>query len=585
MKIKGRGIAIVSAVAVAALMLAGCSTSNGGGGGSKTTASSSYGAAINGVVNPSTKTGGTLKLIAASDCDSWDPARTYYGFCWNLQRIFTRSLVGYSKVNGSTPELAPDLATTMGTHNADFTKWTYTLKSGLKWSDGKAITPMDVKYGIERLFATDVINGGPSGYFISTISHPKNYLGPYKSGDLSTIQTTSDSITFNLSTPYSDFPYLLAMSAAAPVPYKTEGGTGFVGATYTKHPMSSGPYEIQSYTPTQQITFVRNKYWKQSTDTIRKPLADKIVLTVDTDVNDIDSKLKAGTADAKADNSVGTTLQSQILTQPAVKKYADNPTTAFTRYFAVMQSVIPNLACRQAIFYATNKAELVQAFGGTTAGTAAGSMTPPTISGHSDTADMYPIGKENTGDVKAAKAALVKCGKPNGFSVKFAYSTPSETGPKVFAAMQTALARVGIKITADTSSADNYYSSFIGSPANIKNQGIGIAIAAWGADFPTGYGFWNSIANGAGILPSGNTNYPSLNDPAVNKILDAAPAGKATDADFRTLDDDVMKDAVYLPILFGKSLYYRNARLTNVTADNALAFGIYDFVNVGTGGK
>ena len=46
-----------------------------------------------------------------------------------------------------------------------------------------------------------------------------------------------------------------------------------------------------------------------------------------------------------------------------------------------------------------------------------------------------------------------------------------------------------------------------------------------------------------------------------------------------------MKDAVYLPILFGKSLYYRNPRLTNVTSDNALAFGLYDFVNVGTGGK
>jgi peptide/nickel transport system substrate-binding protein len=151
--------------------------------------------------------------------------------------------------------------------------------------------------------------------------------------------------------------------------------------------------------------------------------------------------------------------------------------------------------------------------------------------------------------------------------------------------MQTALARVGIKITPATSSSSSYYSSFIGSPANIKNQGIGIAVAAWGADFPTGYGFWNSIANGATIVPSGNTDYPSLNDPIVNKILDNAPKGQSSDADFRKLDDQVMKNAVYLPILFGKSLYYRNPRLTNVTSNNALAFGIYDFVNVGTGGK
>jgi peptide/nickel transport system substrate-binding protein len=570
MKIRKRGIAAVSIVAAVAMALVGCSSS--GGGGTTTGGTSSFNAAVSGVVNPSTAQGGTLNLLAATDCDSWDPARTYYGWCWNMQRIFTRSLIGYQTVNGTTPKLAPDLATSMGTHNADFTKWTYTLKKGLKWSDGTAITPMDVKYGIERLFATDVINGGPSSYFISTISHPADYLGPYKSGDLSSIATTSDSITFNL-------------SAASPVPNKTEGGSGLTGANYTKHPMSSGPYEIESYKPTQSITFVRNKYWQQSTDTIRKPLANKIVLTVDSSVNDIDSKLKAGTADAKADNSVGTTLQSQILTQPNLKKYSDNPTTAFTRYFSIAPSVIPNKYCRQAIFYATNKAALVQAYGGTTAGTAAGSMTPPTIEGYSATANMYSVGKDNTGDLTKAKDALKKCGQPNGFSTKFAYSTPSETGPAVFAAEQTALARVGIKITSATSSSSSYYSSFIGSPQNIQNQGLGIAIAAWGADFPTGYGFWNSIANGATILPSGNTDYPSLNDPVVNSILDKAPAGKATDADFRKLDDQVMSDAVYMPILFGKSLYYRNPRLTNVTADNALAFGLYDFVNVGVGGK
>ena len=88
--------------------------------------------------------------------------------------------------------MAPDLATDMGKHNADFTQWTYTLKSGLKFSNGKAITPMDVKYGVERLFATDVINGGPSSYFIQGIAHPKSYKGPYKSGDLTTITTTGE---------------------------------------------------------------------------------------------------------------------------------------------------------------------------------------------------------------------------------------------------------------------------------------------------------------------------------------------------------------------------------------------------------
>jgi peptide/nickel transport system substrate-binding protein len=85
-------------------------------------------------------------------------------------------------------------------------------------------------------------------------------------------------------------------------------------------------------------------------------------------------------------------------------------------------------------------------------------------------------------------------------------------------------------------------------------------------------------------LPTGNSNYPSLNDATVNKVLSNAPSGKSTEADWKTLDEAVMTAAVYMPIYWGKNLYYRNPRMTNVTSDNALAFGIYDFVNVGVSG-
>jgi len=180
MKKKTRVLGLVALVAAGAMALAGCSSSSGGS--SSSGATPSFNAAVNAVYNPSTKTGGTLKLLATSDCDSWDPARTYYGFCWNLQRLFSRTLIGYSKVNGNKFTLAPDMATNMGTHNADFTSWTYTLKPGLKYSDGSAITVADIKYATSRLFATDVINGGPTFYFTGLIDVPSTYAGPYKSG-------------------------------------------------------------------------------------------------------------------------------------------------------------------------------------------------------------------------------------------------------------------------------------------------------------------------------------------------------------------------------------------------------------------
>jgi peptide/nickel transport system substrate-binding protein len=544
-------------------------------------APSGYNAASAHVVNKSKKSGGTLRLMSAFDCDSWDPARTYYGFCWNLQRLFTRTLVGYRDVNGGSFSLAPDLATAMGRHNASDTTWSYTLQRGLRFSTGKSITPLDVKYGIERLFATDVINGGPFAYFLDTIAHPKNYAGPYRDGNLKSIHTTKRTITFHLAHPFADFDYLMALPAAAPVPYKTEGGGHYRGANYGRRPVASGPYRIKSYHPDMDVEFVRNKYWKQGTDSIRHPLVDRVTLTVDPDINDIDAKLRAGTADARADDGVTPAFAAQILTTPELKKHADDPVLGSARFMAVIPSVIPNVHCRRAIFDAFDKKAALRAFGGPTAGTIAHSLTPPGIPGHQAGYDPYPSGPHGTGMLSAARHQLSLCGKPHGFTVKFAYATPSGSGAYLFHAEKKALHRVGIEAKLVTADEATYYSTFIGSPNTLKRRHIGLALAGWGADFPTGSGFYQSIADGHNILPVGNSNYVSLNDPRVNHVLAEAGKKRVHQAGWRGLDHAVMDDAVYLPFLFQRTLYYRNPRMTNVTCNNAEAFGAYDFVNIG----
>jgi peptide/nickel transport system substrate-binding protein len=590
--------------AVAAMALAGCTSSGSGSNGkSGSTApasnapGSAQGVSIDynngtiGFVNQGTKTGGTLNLNASGDCDSWDPARTYYAWCWNMQRLFTRTLMGYSSLPGAnnTSKIEGDLATGPGQHNADFTQWTYTLKPGLKYSNGSPITTADIKYGIERLYATGVINGGPTFYYLCLLNtcdakgNPA-YTGPYtdKTGGLTSITTPSATeITFKLTSSYADFDYLMALPASAPVPATVEGGT-YKGATYTNHPVSSGPFEVSTYTPGKQITFDRNPNWSQSTDTIRKPLVDKIVLTVNQNPDDNDKAVQSGAADAEADGGVQQTFQAQILQDPSLKKNADDPVTGFTRYLVVLPTVKPldNVHCRNAIFYAINKNELQRARGGSYGGDIANTMTPPVLPGYDKNADPFPVGSDNTGDLTKAKSELAACGQPNGFTVKEAYVNAGR-GTSVFNASQVALARVGIKVVSAPGDQSSYYSTFIGSPANIVKQGLGIAQAGWGADFPTGYGFWNSIVNGKAILPTGNTNYASLNDPVVNNILDNVTKASGThDSDFKALDAQVMKDAVMLPYVYDKTLFYRNPRMTNVR-NNFSEGGYYDFVNIG----
>ncbi len=586
----------VGLTAVASMIITACGSSGGSSNNNRPTTSASnanggakgvdaaFNAGTIGFVNQSTKTGGSLNLVATGDCDSWDPANTYYGWCWNMQRLFTRTLVGYSSVPGANNvAIEGDLATGLGEHNADFTQWTYHLKS-IKWENGSPVTAQEVKYGVERVFATDLFSNGPASYYLCLLAkcdakgNPP-YTGPFKmpSGGLDSITTPdAKTVTFKLQTSTPDFDYLMALPASAPVPL-AENGTN-KGAKYTLHPLSDGPYKFQSYTPEQKVVWVRNDQWDQSTDKIRKPLVDKVTLNINTNQDDNDKQLQAGTADATADGGVNTAFQTQIATTPDLKKYADDPVSSYTRYFAVFPQTIPNIHCRRAIFYAINKSDLQRARGGTYGGDIAHTMAQPTVPGHDNSADPYPSGSDNTGDLAKAKDELKQCGQPNGFATKEAYVN-SGRGPAVFTATQSALARVGIKLTAAIHAQSGYYGGYIGKPATVKSVGIGMAQAGWGSDYPTGGGFWTSIA--ASYAPPGGGNYTQLADPKVDGFLKQAALSTGRHDDlFKQLDAQVMQDAVMLPFVYDKTLYFRNKRLTNVRNNFALG-SYYDFVNIG----
>jgi peptide/nickel transport system substrate-binding protein len=581
----------VGAVGVIALAACGSSNSSSTPGTSGSAVTTGYNAGVTSVVNPSTVTGGTLKLGESGDVDSYDPARTYYAYSWDLQRLFTRSLMGFPGEPGAGGNVVvPDLATAPPTISADGKTYTYKIYDGLKWDDGTPLTTADIKYGIERLWATDVINGGPSQYYLclldTCVNGTPQYKGPYAdpTGGLTSIQTPdATTITFTLNKPYADFNYLMALPASAPVPKARD-----TKADYGKKPASSGPFMFQSFTPNSLTTWVRNPNWSQATDKIRKPMVNTVTLTVDSNQADLDQRLAAGDVDLIVDGSILTTDRAKYLSNPTLKAGVDNPATSFIRYMAVMQTVAPltNVNCREAVFYAFDKAGYIKIRGGDTGGSVAFSMTPNGIPGFDASFNPYPNGADYSGDITAAKAALTKCGQPNGFSISMAYVNTG-IGPALFASVQAALGRVGIKVTSAPADQSQYYATWIGSPQNIINKHIGIAVAAWGPDVPSVGGYWNSIANGSLILPTGNSNYPSLNDPVVNQAL--ADATQTTDQAKQatlgtTINQQVMKNAVYLPIQTDKFFTWRPPHLTNVFINQGLGW-FYDYVQVGTGGK
>lgn len=569
-------IAVTLVVALSATACGSDKKSDGNGGGS-----AKADAAMSSVVNASDKKGGTVTYEHSSGPDSLDPGNTYYGWVQNFSRLYARPLVTFKPAAGKEGlTVVPDLATSLGKASPDAKTWTYTLRKGVKYQDGTEVTAQDVKYAIERSnFAPDALSNGPT-YFKSYLEGGEKYKGPYKDkspGGLKSIETPDKyTITFKLNKPFADMDYLAAFSQTAPVPQKAD-----TGAAYVQHIVSSGPYKFDSYSESSGATLSRNPEWDQANDPIRKALPDKIVLKLNVNASTIDEHLLNDSITADVG---GTGLQAKtqpkVLVKPAEKAKTDNPYAGALQYLALNVHVKPfdNIECRKAVQYAVDKAGMVDSIGGAVKGEPASTLIPPSVAGYQKF-DLYPT-PGNKGDAAKAKEALTKCGKPNGFSTTL--TARSDRPDEVTAAtqLQESLKQIGITADIKTFPADKYFTDFAGSPSWVHKNNAGLMMMAWGADWPTGYGFLDQIVNGAAIKPSGGTNLSELNDPTINKALtDGIGTVDATarNAKWGEVDKLVMANASVVPLFYRKNLLYRPDSAANVTVTEAY-LGMYDYV-------
>ncbi|WP_369261020.1 ABC transporter substrate-binding protein [Streptomyces sp. R35] len=542
-----------------------------------------WNAAVGSTVNPSDARGGTLRLVSSADVDSLDPARTYYVWVWLLQRMLNRTLMAYPTDPGPAGLVpVPDLAEGPGRVSDGGRTWTYRLRTGVRYDDGTPITSDDVRHAVQRVFAQDVLPGGPT-YLVPLLDDPgRPYPGPYRTDEpLGSVRTPDErTIVFQLRRPFSDFDHLMAQPCTAPVPRRAD-----TGADYGENPRSSGPYRVALHRPGRFLHLERNPYWDRATDPVRPALPDRVELTIGVDVDELDERLIAGEFDINLEGrGLQHAAQDRVTADGVLRSRTDNPRTSFLHFVSLQPHIPPfgDVHARRAVHYAADKILLQQARGGpVTGGDLTTALFPPRLPAHQPGLDRYPTGPDLRGDLDAARAELAAAGLPDGFDAVI--GTQRGKFRLVADAVAESVARVGIRLTVKELDVASYFSLGAGHPETIREHGLGLVVTDWGADFPTEYGFLAPLVDGRQIKRNGgNWNISELDDPRVNDLIDQSlhttdPAERARQ--WGAVERLVMEHAVILPLVHDKTLHFRNPWVTNVYVHPA--FGLYDIQAMG----
>jgi len=553
------GVLAAVVVAAGALTLTAC-----GGGGSS---SSSTGSAA----GTPTKGGKITYLEVGEQFNNVDPQRVYTGEDLALfSGTIFRTLTAYkfSKDAKEGTSIVPDLATDTGTVADGGKTWSFTLRDGSTFETGAAITCADIKYGVSRTFATDIITNGPQ-YAVSMLDIPADpaggsaYKGPYKKTgqDLFdkavTCDGTGKTITFKLNKPVPDFNYTVTLSSFAPVPQAAD-----TGEKYDDKPVSSGPYKIQTYKKGKggQFILVRNDKWTQDSDPYRKAYPDSWEVDFGLDPAVIDQRLISGAA---ADQS---TISTQLTpaSLPIVfndPKFADRRTNEFdpyTRYFAVNQKKVPDLKIRQAIAVALDREALRTNAGGAFAGDYADGAIKPNIGVDYAPTGMWDglLGKTipATGDPEYAKQLITESGKPAP-TITFDYpNTP--TNAKAAAIIVASEAKAGITVKPNPIEAGGYY-GVVFDPAKAHE----LINAGWGADWPNASTVIPEL-----FTPSGGFNLSQADDKAFNDGSAAAKVelDRAKQASqWQALNKTASEQVFLIPTRFGRDQRLPGAKIGN----------------------
>lgn len=439
--------------------------------------------------------------------------------------------------------------------------YTFTLRDGLKWSDGTALTAKDFVYSWNRAISADT--AADYAYMFEAIKG-------YADGKLDVTATDDKTlvVTLNAVTPY--FLELTAFPTFSPVreDIVTANAEGWATAVATY--IGNGPYRMTDWVPGSYITYEKNKnYWNYKA---LGPATIKFVLMAD-DVSILNAFVNKDIlfADSMPNDEI-----AAWESKPEYHKAGQLGTYYVS--FNTTKAPLDNPLVREALTLAVDR-EYISVNIGKAGQIPAGAYVPVGMK-DADPAKQFrdvggnyydPTEAGYAANLQKAKDLLAEAGYPNGEglpSIEYLYNEGT-AHQQIGEALQSEWAEIGVKV--DLVSQD--WATFLNSR---KNGDYQIARNGWLADYNDPITFLDMWVTGGG---NNDAQWSNAEYDALIKQIKSSSDQTERMALMHQAEDLIFSDWMLCPIYYYVDIYLQSTTLSG-TWSSPLGYKYFMFAKI-----
>jgi peptide/nickel transport system substrate-binding protein/oligopeptide transport system substrate-binding protein len=524
-----KGLAVLASVSALTLIVAGCGTGN------NNTANNSSGNAASKPIE-----GGNIVLDETQGLKDLDPALAYDTQSWEVVQQLYDQLVTYAPGTNNTKIVPMDAKS--WTISPDKKTYTFTLRSGLKFSNGDAVTAQSFIDEIQRM-ATKKLGSGGEWLIENIVGEQAFFKGTAKTITGLSAPST-DTLKIQLKDPNAAELEVLAMPFFSAVDSKfiTKVGNKAFDSTQA---MGNGPFVLKTINSNEVVMTKNPNYWMKDSNGQQLPYLNQVTIRINKNAQaDALNYEKGTTAWLGLQQGIPSSAYPHFLATPSLKKTMVEVPQNSVFYLGLNTKIAPfnNKTVRQAMEYAINKKAIIKLFNGR--GVVANQPLPPNIPGYEKT---LPASASYSYDPTKAKALLKQANvDPSKITLKL-YSSNDPDQMKEDQSIQQDLQALGFKVDIKATTWGPFLD--VAEKGNAQMFALG-----WFQDYPDAGDFLTLFTTSQ--IPVNNSAQYS------NKQVDQWYNQSNTSSDqatriqlFHKITNQVMQDAPWVPLYYPTAYY------------------------------